>query len=181
MNRKHAELQDVAIGWLYGKGCSVFAKEVPTWNGIADAVGVVTNQRAYQKPDRAYYIEAKASRSDLLCLKQKSCYKRTEGLLLNSISKEKQVRFGMEVEFSYPNDIDYFYFIVADGVGVEPTLYPLWGVMDERGKVLRKAKKMKKINDTSLKLITDIAHVLVYKNFGKLYLTPNPPSLIESV
>ena len=166
---KHEQLQDTAINWLYGRGCSVFAKEVPTWNGIADAVGVVTNQRPYGKPDIAYYVETKASRGDLICLKQKSCYKRTEQLTIRSVSIENWMYFGQEREWKYPNDIDFFYFIVTDELEIEPTLYPLWGVISEKGKVIRRATKMRKEKD-ALDLITDIAHVLVYKAFGKMYL-----------
>jgi len=66
---KHKELCQTAIKWLYQKGCSIFGNEIPTWNGTADALGIITNQRPYNKPDTVYYIEAKASRSDLLCRK----------------------------------------------------------------------------------------------------------------
>lgn len=169
MTEKHAQLQDIAISWLYQRGCSVFAKEVPTWNGIADAAGVVTNQRRYTGKDTSYYIEAKASRSDLICLKQKACYKRTEGLYMKDVATENKLYFGEPHLWEYPNDIDYFYFIVADGVTVEKELYPLWGVISEKGRVIRRATKLKKRKET-LDLITEIAHVLVYKHFGKLYL-----------
>ena len=49
MAKTHAELSRTAIGWLYEKGCSIFTNEIPTWNGIADAIGVVTNQRPLGK------------------------------------------------------------------------------------------------------------------------------------
>ena len=87
MTDKHKELCQTAINWLYKKNCSVFANEVPTWNGIADAIGVKRSPNYdYEKQDvdfdnTVYYIEAKASRSDLLCFKQKCVYKRTEEVL----------------------------------------------------------------------------------------------------
>ena len=49
---KHKELCQMAIDWLYTRHCSVFANEVPTWNGIADAIGIITNG----KPT-VYYVE----------------------------------------------------------------------------------------------------------------------------
>lgn len=161
-NSKHKELQQTAINWLYARGCSVFAEEVPTWNGIADALGVRTHDRDHT----IYYIEAKASRSDLLCKKQKAYYKRTEEVFEIGVMKESV--FDGAHTYEYPNDIDFFYLIIAEGVKVEPTLYPLWGVINENGIVIRKAKRLKKTKD-SLDLITDIAHVLVYKVFGKMY------------
>ena len=77
MKEKHAQLQDVAIGWLYGVGCSIFAKEVPTQNGVADALGVKTRNGK----DDVYYIEAKVSRSDLICKKQKVVYADATGTI----------------------------------------------------------------------------------------------------
>ena len=154
-SQKHNELSETAIRWLYGRGCSVFANEVPTCNGIADAIGVITSQRMYGKDDVVYYIEAKASRSDLVCLKQRAAYQRTQ------YSPHHD---------NHGNYIDFFYLIVADGVKVEPTLYPSWGVINEGGRVIRKAKNMKKKNYDTRDLLTNIAHVLVYKVHGKLYL-----------
>lgn len=40
--------------------------------------------------------------------------------------------------------------------------------MDENGEIVRRAKRMIRNGDTS-KLIQNIAHVLVYKTFGKMY------------
>jgi len=71
---KHAQLQDMAINWLYARG-PIFAKEVPTFNGVADAIGIKTQDG---KND-VYYLECKASRSDLICLKQKAVYARAVG------------------------------------------------------------------------------------------------------
>ncbi|MEK6879777.1 MAG: hypothetical protein AABY22_09230, partial [Nanoarchaeota archaeon] len=65
--------------------------------------------------------------------------------------------------------IDFYYFIVADSIKVKPTWYPKWGVINENGVVIRSATRMKRKKD-SKDLITAIAHVLVYKTFGKLYL-----------
>ncbi len=162
MNDKHKQLQDMAISWLYHRGCSVFAKEVPTWNGNADALGVITGYKL-----TSYYIEVKTSRIDLLCRKQKACYKRTEEVVKSGVLKESI--FGGRVNYEYPNDIDFFYFIVVDDVKVEPSLYPLWGVINENGTVIRKARRLKKTRDSS-GLIINVAHVLVYKVFGKMYL-----------
>lgn len=153
---KHKQLTRTALWWLYERGCSCFAEEVPTRNGIADALGVIT--RAGEQ--RVYYIEAKQSRSDLICKKQKGCY--------------EQSLFG-EVKYSYAypvpqlHDVDYYYLIVADGVKVEPELYPEWGVLDERGKVLRRAKRMRKA-DGIAQHVEAIAHALVYRHYGKMYL-----------
>jgi len=73
MTDKHKALTDRALWWLYDRGCSVYAKEVPTRNGIADALGIMTRQGQ----EKVYYIEAKASRSDLICEKQKTVYERS--------------------------------------------------------------------------------------------------------
>jgi hypothetical protein len=150
MKEKHIELQDTAIRWLHGRNCDTFAKEVP-WNGeMVDAIGM-----KYTDSSKAgsiiYAIEAKTSRSDLICLKQKAAYQRS-------------------VQFPA---LHYYYLIVADGVTVEPSLYPMWGVIDERGKVIRKAKRLTTAREHYRDLARDIAHVLVYKTYGKLYLS-NP-------
>ena len=142
---KHCALQNTAIRWLYGIGCSVFAQEVPTKNGIADALGIRTREGSVA----TYYIEAKASRSDLICLKQKCVYRRS-------------------VEWK-DMGIDFYYLIVADGVRVEPELYPNWGVINESGEVIRRAKRMAN-TESATYLLEKIAHVLVYKVFGKLYI-----------
>ncbi len=177
MKDKHRQLQDVAIGWLYGVGCTVFAQEVPTQNGIADALGVKRN-------DDVYYLECKASRSDLICLKQKSCYARSIG------GKEKKCYIhtykgldgkvnmvgaeacqGCKIVATSRGDtgVDFYYIIAADGIRTDD-VYPMWGVIDERGKIVRKAKRMKRNSRDSKALLHDIAHVLVYKVFGKMYL-----------
>lgn len=152
----HDKLCNAAIRWLYSRGCSIYAQEVPTWNGIADAVGMITNQRQYGGDETIYYIEAKASRTDLICSKQQKCHANTESLFEDWNKDHK-------------NDIDFFYFIVAAGVEVEKKLFPMWGVINCNGKVIRKAKRMPK-NKDSVDLIINIAHALVYQAFGKLYL-----------
>ena len=155
---KHKELQNTAIRWLYARGCCVFGQEVPTrYGGIADAIGVVVRDERTVTPEgvrwlpkeTVYYFEAKASRSDLICAKQKGIYE-------NSISPR------LEKEF------DFCYLIVADGVKVEPSLYPTWGVMTEHCEIIRRAKRQKRTQPASI-IIKNIAHVLVYKVFGKLY------------
>lgn len=183
-SEKHKQLQKTAIAWLYSVGCSVFAEEVPTRNGIADALGVKTRDEKHT----IYYIEAKASRSDLCCFKQKSVYMRSIG---GEKSKCYYHTFRMfpgmdgknhveEVSDQCENclklrksdgdtGIDYYYLIVADGVVIEPHLYPTWGVINENGKIIRRAKRNKREGD-SKEAIKDIAHVLVYKVFGKMYL-----------
>lgn len=145
---KHDELQETAIRWLYKNGCGVFAKEVPTKNGIADALGV---RKQNSRGDAVYYIEAKSSRADLICRKQKNIYR-------------------VAVTECYgPNGIDFYYLILADGVKIEPELYPKFGVIDERGYVVRRAKRFKREGDTS-RIVYDLAHALVYRVHGKLYL-----------
>lgn len=184
---KHHELQNTAIRWLYGRGCSVFAQEVPTRNGISDALGVITRLG----DERVFYIEAKASRSDLICAKQKAVYSRSvsENKVKCSVhtlmsGKGYIKRYGEEYlkkEISecghckalppiYDMNIDQYYLIVADGVTVEPELYPMWGVINEQGKVIRRAKRIPRTASFDHKhYLEAIAHVLVYKHFGKLY------------
>lgn len=175
VKRKHDELCNTAINWLYARGCSVFAQEVPTRNGVADALGIVT----YQGRERVYYVEAKASRSDLICPKQRGVYARSVEafaqfcplhIFKTQQDQAKTCEACIYRTRTYDNHIDYYYLIVADGVKVEDTLYPEWGVIDERGRVIRKAKRIKRTeNFNHREYIQDIAHVLVYKVFGKLY------------
>jgi hypothetical protein len=163
---KHNQLQDIAIGWLYKNGCDIFSKECQLPNGeIADAIGVkfdfhrqvpkvIDGQTVYvdEVHDKTFYIEAKASRSDLICQKQKAVYHHS---LLRPVA-------------------DVYYLIVADGITVEDDLYPEWGVIGEDGFVRRKAKRMKrdyqeqKLTQKSIERV--IAHSLVYRVYGKLYL-----------
>lgn len=171
-------MQITAITWLYELGCSIFANEVPTQNGNADALGI-------KKNGDTYYIECKASRSDLICPKQKRCYASSVGqeihrCLFHSFKMgEKIMNDGWEscdhckvLETTrFDTGIDFYYLMVADGVMVEQSLYPTWGVIDERGKLLRRAKRMVKKPEQVRELTESIAHVLVYKVYGKLYLT----------
>lgn len=177
---KHAELQNTAVRWLYNLGCSVFALEVPTENGIADALGIKTRDT-----ETVYYIEAKASRSDLICQKQKDVYSRATGLLkekcyYHSIKDTKQLML-LRAESEYDctsckmveqknadTGVDFYYFILANGVNIKEDEYPMFGVLNENGEIKRRAKRMKRNGDTK-RLMQNIAHVLVYKTFGKLY------------
>lgn len=177
---KHDELCNTAILWLYAKGCYAFAQEVPTRNGIADALGV----KRSGKP-AVYYIEAKASRSDLICQKQKAVYQRsiqekpdrcwyhgTYGKMGGEVEPDAWKNCPDCKEMIDPQafiDIDFYYLIVADGVLVEPELYPNWGVISESGKTLRRAKRYRTRGEF-WRHYEAIAHVLIYKAFGKLYL-----------
>lgn len=167
----------------------MFANEVPTRNGIADALGVVTRPGS----ERVYYIEAKASRSDMICEKQRYVYARSVSpamtrctthyaLLKDAHALDTYGRKHIEEEanacpdcyrrsISCERNIDFYYIIVADGITVEPELYPGWGVLDERGKVIRRPKRMQVSDAYDPKhYLEAIAHVLVYKVFGKMYL-----------
>lgn len=190
MSAKHKELQETAIRWLFDHNCSVFAKEVPTQNGNADALGIKTPR---QGRATVYYIEAKASRSDLICLKQKQVYNRSVGAFreetcyMHHMQRPRQDSFLAITQEEYDEamrnceeckelrrkagdtGVDFYYLIVADGVKVEDTLYPSWGVINERGEIIRRAKKMKREGEAH-DLVKNVAHVLVYKCFGKLYL-----------
>lgn len=175
---KHAELQNTAIRWLYNLGCSVFAQEVPTQNGIADAVGI--------RKDAVYYIEAKASRSDLMCRKQKLVYLHATGAIKKlcyyhdfgkntpsmfekkSLSIEDCTQCKMVEQKNSDTGIDFYYLILADGVKISKEEYPMFGVINEEGRVIRRGRRMKKEGD-NMAIIKSIAHVLVYKVFGKLY------------
>lgn len=173
----HKQLQDVGLRWLYARGCGAFAKEVPTANGIADVLGVKIND--------TYYIEAKASRSDLVCLKQKMVYRRAIGDIQDScyyhafnrgenVNDPKQPRATCErcIEIDKrrgDTGIDFYYIIVAEGLKVEPELYPGFGVLDHKGNLVRRAKRMKNDRATLHATVMSIAHVLVYKAYGKLY------------
>jgi len=185
---KHHKLQNTAIRWLYSRGCSVFAQEVPTRNGIADALGIITRQG----DERVYYIEAKASRSDLICKKQKCVYARSvrenkihcpvhtllQGKGYIKLYGEEKIKAEIAecdqcnaMPPVYDLQIDQYYLIVADGVKVEPELYPMWGVINEQGEVVRRAKRILRTEDFDHKHYMEaISHVLVYKHFGKLYL-----------
>lgn len=189
MSERHKQLQDVAIRWLFEKGCHVYAKEVPTQNGNADALGIKIPRHGRET---VYYIEAKQSRGDLIGLKQKQVYnnsvgilrtekcymhhmQRPEGTLLQISVEEYQEAVANCEECKEirrkagDTGVDFYYLIVADDMKVEESLYPGWGVINHKGEVIRRAKKMKREGD-AYALTKEIAHVLVYKCFGKLYL-----------
>lgn len=175
-SKKHQELCRMGIEWLYYRGCSVFANEVPTRNGVADALGIITRNEKRV----VYYIEAKASRSDLIGAKQKRVYERSildreRFCVRHSFKQQREQNEHKDCEDCYGlneprNDtgIDFYYFIVADGVKVEKKLYPNWGVINKKGTVIRRAKNLKSERKTDW-LIENIAHKLVYKVYGKLY------------
>lgn len=181
MKEIHKQLQDGAIRRLYDFGCHIFAKEVPTANGIADALGVNT------RTGNVYYIECKASRSDLICEKQRKVYARAIGE-----ENKRGCYYHNYNNGSFRNDpnrpqneclacqddeklrgvthIDFYYIMVAEGLKVEDTLYPLFGVLDAKGNIVRKAKRMKRPDKNNLATVEAVAHVLVYKVYGKMYL-----------
>lgn len=120
--------------------------------GRADAIGLCRRKER----DCIYLIEAKASRGDLLSRKQKAVYAQS-----------------LEAPAS-----DFYYFILADGVAISDSDYPAWGVIDERGKVTRRATKMnpdhsRQAGWRNKDISRLIAHTLVYRVYGKLYGT-NP-------
>ncbi len=185
----HKALSDTALLWLYARGCSVYAKEVPTRNGIADALGIMTRHGQ----EKVYYVEAKAGRSDLICEKQKCVYARSvrhnknycpyhtivveNKMYQRHYGKEQLQKEASECENCkalppvYDLHIDQYYLIVADGVTVEPELYPMWGVINQKGEVVRRAKKIPRTDTFDHKhYLESIAHVLVYKAYGKFYL-----------
>lgn len=179
MNDKHKQLQERAIRRLYAFGCHVFAKEVPTTNGIADALGVNT------RTGNAYYIECKTSRSDLICEKQRNVYRRATGELVKSCyyhthndgqyrddpHRPRSTCLACIEDDKRAGDthIDFYYLMIDDNINVEAVLYPHFGVINERGQIIRKAKRMKRIERDNAATIEAIAHVLVYKVYGKLY------------
>jgi hypothetical protein len=184
MKETHKELQDVALRWLYSRNCSVLAKEVPTRNGVADALGIHT----ISGKERVYYVEAKASRSDLICAKQKLVYRNAVGdvekwcwehdpTMYRSMFEGQDRSKGWETcsrcieekKATGDTGIDFYYIIVAEGMEVEATLYPHFGVINHKGEVIRKAKRMKREGDIQ-QLLINTAHVLVYKAYGKLYI-----------
>lgn len=152
MKKKHKELQETAIKWLHKTGCDMFATEVPFRNDIVDAIGIKTKRNTKNDIiDDLYFIEAKASRSDLICNKQRRSYAYS----INTPC------------------CDFYYFIIADGVNIETFLYPSWGVINEKGLVIRKAKRMTKNDPNSSwqkDIVRAIGHALVYRVYGKLYL-----------
>lgn len=184
MSTKHKDLQDTAILFLYSVGCSAFAKEVPTCNGNADALGIKTRD----KKNDVYYIECKASRSDLVSKKQKRVYDTATGVkdkwcwmhdpnMYRSFFQGQDRTQGWEdcgdckiaKALRADTGIDFYYIVVADGVKVKPSLYPDFGVIDERGSVVRRAKRMIRRDKSVEFIMTTVAHVLVYKVYGKLY------------
>jgi len=183
MSDKHKQLQQLAITWLYERGCGIFGKEIPTRNGNADALGIkVVNG---DKSGDVYYIECKASRSDLICLKQRACYLRSDGHGMErcyihnwkgvdeEVQKEKAKTCDQCIKTKLhcgDTGIDFYYLVVADGVKVEDTLYPKWGVISENGKIIRKAKRMKRVERDNSEHLINVSHVLVYKVFGNMYL-----------
>jgi hypothetical protein len=66
--------------------------------------------------------------------------------------------------------IDFYYIIVAEGLTVEKELYPMFGVINHKGEIVRKAKRMIRNERKNRDLIVNVAHVLVYKAYGKLYI-----------
>ena len=144
MSEEHKKLENIAIEWLYSNNCSLFAQEVPVGYEIADALGIKTQYGI----NTIYYIEAKVSKSDLMCKKQKLIYRKS---------------------VEYNKDIDFYYLIVSDTLIIPNDIYPKWGVINSKGKVIRRAKRFKKKSNGN-DLIIAIAHKLVYKVFGKMYL-----------
>ena len=143
----HTELQERARWWLYSRGCGVFANEVPHNGEMVDALGLLAT--CHQHLDyKIYAIEVKVSNSDLRCKKQ-------------------QYRYEFSIE--YPK-VHHYYLMVADGVNVSDNLYPFWGVINQSGKVIRKAKNLKPADLDFTRIMENIAHKLVYIAYGKMYL-----------
>lgn len=180
MTDKHKELQEIAIRWLYGVGCSVFAKEVPTKNGNADALGI----RTRGKREVVYYLEAKVSKGDLNSEKQKMVYRTSIGDieawcgyhnpnyyrgLARSAGWESCAECLDAKSHIGDTGIDFYYLIISNNLKIPDDLYRGWGVINEEGRIIRKAKRMRREFDTK-HLMESISHVLVYKVYGRLYI-----------
>ena len=113
----HNFLKKQAVRWLR-KYCFCFSTEIQLGDSqIADAIGI-------RYTGDIYMIEAKATRADLMSAKQKAVNERLE-----------------KNHLVIP---DFHYFILEDGVKLADHEYPMWGVLDKVGTVIRRAKRVKR-------------------------------------
>lgn len=143
----HNALKLRAILWLYGNSCSIFAEELNCgYFGIADVAGVKPN-------GDGYYIEVKATSSDLKSRKQKRIYERT--LDEHMIGKV--------------NGFDFYYLMVPKPL-VEETikLYPRWGVIDHGQSVVHRTKRMPINKEQRSELPIALAHRVSMMHYRQL-------------
>jgi len=156
-NHKHKLLKQVALRWVQKTGCVVFATEVQ-WHfcGIPDAVGM--------KADGGVYIvEAKDTTSDL-----RSDFKPRGWRGVKPYVMEDGLVIGSKLwKFKISYDYDFLYYIVSDCV--DTSMLPKWvGIIDERGRVRRNAKRRQKsrTEKNRTKNFETMARKLSWKAFG---------------
>jgi len=121
---KHKHLKKVAIGWLANKiKCTIFAEELEIYPKDPDAYGIKSN-------DDCYYIECKATQEDLMGGLQR---KFNKNLFELKMTKHRFIA-------------DFFYFVLADGLDIKDK-YPHWGIINEHGEVVRRAKRIPRCDE----------------------------------
>lgn len=139
--RKHHVLKQVALRWVQSTGCVAFGCEINWgWIGIVDVVGMKTN-------GDVYIIEAKASSADM----------------------RADTKRGKLYRLENSTRIDFVYYCVADGVKTDH-LPGFIGVLDEHGRVRRKAKRRSRPHniETRLDNFSRMARALSWRAYGRV-------------
>jgi hypothetical protein len=146
---KHKLLKHTALRWLQKTGCVAFACEMSYATiGIVDASGIKTN-------GDVYIVEAKASNRDMRSdtrPRPMRYYPRKKESKIDRIRRSPHV--------------DFVYYIVADGV--DTALPPFIGIIDESGRVRRKAKRRNRRRGSDVKFrdFSKFARACSWKAYG---------------
>lgn len=115
---KHKLLKQVGLRWIQGVGCVAFACEMRyDFIGIVDVAGIKAN-------GDVYIVEAKASSSDM-----------------RSDMKDKGRRSPKIYRIQNCSVVDFVYYIVADTVTVPDHFPDFIGIIDESGRVQKRATR----------------------------------------
>ena len=121
--KTHKQLKQVALRWVQGVGCVVFACEVSWgWIGVVDVLGIKANGDVYM-------LEAKASNADM----------------------RSDLKRGKLYKIENTRNVDFVYYIVADKVSVSG-LPEFIGIIDQYGRVKRRAVRRDRNSDMKQRL-----------------------------
>lgn len=126
--RTHKILKQVALRWVQQTGCVAFVCEMSIgYIGIVDVAGIKAN-------GDVYIVEAKASNADM-----------------RSDMKDSHRRASKIYRITHSSMVDFVYYILADAVNTPGGLPDFIGILDQNGRVRRKAKRRERLHNAQIK------------------------------
>ena len=126
--RTHKILKQVALRWVQKTGCVAFVCEMSIdYIRTCDVAGIKAN-------GDVYIVEAKASTADM-----------------RSDTKDSRRNVSKVYRLLHSTLIDFAYYIIADGVVIPDDFPDFIGILDQNGRVRRKAKRRERVHNERVK------------------------------